>query len=71
MTAVSQSTIKNRILLRLSSADFGLLGPHLEAVDLSVPRQLERRNRVIEHVYFPNSGFAPVVAVNSRAIVTP
>src|SRR5260221_10306411 len=62
MSGVAQSTIRNHILSRLSPADFGLFASHLEAVDLPVPRQLERRNKVIEHVYFPDSGFASVVA---------
>ena len=34
----------------------------LEAVDLPLRRRLETRNRRIEHVYFPDSGFASVVA---------
>ena len=62
MAAVSQKTIRNQILSRLSAADFALLAPHLEVVDLPTPRQLERRNKPIEHVYFLDSGFASVVA---------
>jgi CRP-like cAMP-binding protein len=52
----------NRILLGLSPRDLGLLEPALESVDLPVRRQLEIRNRRIEHIYFPDSGFASVVA---------
>jgi CRP-like cAMP-binding protein len=55
----------NRILSRLSRADFGLLEPHLEAVDLPVRKQLEARNRRVQHVYFIESGFASVVANGS------
>src|SRR5204863_6423092 len=55
----------NRILSRLSRADFGLLEPHLEAVDLPVRKQLEARNRRVQHVYFMESGFASVVANGS------
>src|SRR5882724_1534316 len=62
MGAISQSTVQNQILARLSAADFALFAPHLEAVDLPVPKQLERGNQVIKHVYFPDSGFASVVA---------
>jgi len=62
MSIVAQTTIRNHMLSRLRAADYALLGPHLEAVDLPTPRQLERRNKVIEHVYFLDSGFASVVA---------
>jgi CRP-like cAMP-binding protein len=70
VSTILQSTIRNQILARLSDADFHLLAPHLEAVQLPVPRQLERHNRVIDHVYFPDSGFASVVAnaKNERSI---
>lgn len=52
----------NRILSRLSPADLRLLEPHLEAVELPVRRKLETRNRRVEHIYFPESGIASVVA---------
>ena len=58
----------NLILSRLSRADFRLLKPHLEAVDLPVCRQLEVRNKCVDHVYFPESGFASVVANGTRNI---
>jgi len=52
----------NRILLRLSPREIGLLAPHLEAVDLPVRKKLEISNKPIEHVYFIESGLACVVA---------
>ena len=52
----------NRILSRLSRADFALLEPHLETVDLPVKKSLETRKRRIDQIYFPESGFASVVA---------
>jgi CRP-like cAMP-binding protein len=55
----------NRILSRLSRADFGLLEPHLVAVDLPVRKELEARNKRVQHVYFMESGFASVVANGS------
>jgi CRP-like cAMP-binding protein len=58
----------NHILSRLSRADFRLLEPHLEAIELPVRRQLEERNKQVEHVYFPESGFASVVANGERNI---
>ena len=41
------------------------LMPHLEAVDLPVRKQLEPRNKRVQHVYFMESGFASVVANGS------
>jgi CRP-like cAMP-binding protein len=52
----------NRILSRLPAKQFALLRPHLSAVDLPVRRQLERRNKRIEHIYFMEHGLASVVA---------
>ena len=53
---------KNLILSRLSKADFQLLEPCLEPVDLPLRKILERRGKPISKVYFPESGFASVVA---------
>jgi len=58
----------NHILSRLSPDDFGLLEPHLEAVELPVRKRLEARNRRVEQIYFPESGIASVVASGARAI---
>lgn len=52
----------NLILTRLSEADLNLVGPHLKPVDLPLRRQLEKSNQRIDAVYFPESGFASVVA---------
>ena len=61
----SRSTSVNQILSRLTPADFALLRPSLEAVDLPLRKQLEARNKRVEHVYFIESGFASVVANGS------
>jgi CRP-like cAMP-binding protein len=58
----SRSTVTNRILAGLSLQDFARLARHLEAVDLPLRKMLERRQRKITNVYFPDSGFASVVA---------
>jgi CRP-like cAMP-binding protein len=55
----------NRLLSRLSPEEFGLLRPHLEAVELPVRKQLESRNKPIEAVYFIEHGIASVVANGS------
>ena len=53
---------RNAILSNLTAADFHLLGPHLESVDLPLRRKLEERNKRVTHAYFIESGFASVVA---------
>jgi CRP-like cAMP-binding protein len=64
----SRSTTPNQLLSRLTRADFGLLEPHLEAVDLPLRKPLEPRNRRVEQVYFMESGIASVVANGGRDI---
>jgi CRP-like cAMP-binding protein len=59
---VRRGKTPNRILARLSAPDFRLLEPHLTAVDLPLRKQLEVRNKRVEHVYFIEHGFASVVA---------
>lgn len=56
---------RNRLLESLSTDDFDLLEPHLESVTLGLRKSLERPNRRIDAVYFPEAGFASVVAVQS------
>jgi CRP-like cAMP-binding protein len=58
----------NRILACLSRADLNLLGSNLEEVDLPVRKQLHPRNKRIDHVYFPESGIASVVANGAHAL---
>jgi CRP-like cAMP-binding protein len=55
----------NLLLARLSREDFGLLEPHLTPVELPLKKQLEGRNRRVNHIYFLESGFASVVANGS------
>ncbi len=58
----------NRILARLSRADFGLLEPNLEAIELPVRKQLHPRNKRIDHVYFLEGGIASIVADGAHAL---
>src|SRR5471030_506669 len=53
---------RNLILSSLSSADFRLLDPYLEPADLPMRKVLEQRGKPIKAIYFPESGFASVVA---------
>ena len=57
------SISSNTLLLSLSSPDFDLLAPHLEAVPLGLRKMLEKPHKRIEDVYFPETGFASVVAI--------
>jgi CRP-like cAMP-binding protein len=57
---------ENLLLASLSSSDLALLEPHLKSVPFGVRKSLERPNRRIDAVYFPESGFASVVAVQSN-----
>jgi CRP-like cAMP-binding protein len=59
--AVAREFTANKILATLPPADFELLAPNLSPVDLPVRRQLEIRNRRVEHVYFLESGIGSVV----------
>jgi CRP-like cAMP-binding protein len=45
--------------------DFDLIAPHLESVTLGIRRSLEKPNKRINAAYFPESGFASVVAIQS------
>jgi CRP-like cAMP-binding protein len=63
--SMPSSSGNNRLLASLSPQDFDLLEPHLEPVTLGLRKHLEWPNRRIEAVYFPESGFASVVAVQS------
>jgi CRP-like cAMP-binding protein len=58
----------NLILASLSRTDFRLLEPNLERVDLPLRRQLQARHKRVEHVYFPESGMASVVANGDHEI---
>src|SRR5215210_1181140 len=52
----------NLILSHLSQADLQLLEPHLEPANLPLHKVMERKGKPIKAIYFPESGFASVVA---------
>lgn len=60
--AKNHARFGNRLLSRLSRADFSLLEPDLEPTDLPLFKQLETGNSRIASVYFIDRGFASVVA---------
>ncbi len=60
---------QNLILSRLSEADRALLEEHLKTVNLPLRKVLERRGRPIRAIYFPESGFASVVANGGKRMI--
>lgn len=62
MSAVSQSSVRNRLLAKLSANDFHLLQPYLEPVTLGRGEVLVTPNEPIEHVTFLEAGVTSVVA---------
>ena len=62
MAKKSRNGNENRVLSRLTRDDLALLKPHLVFVDLPIFTQLETGHRPIYNVYFPERGFASVVA---------
>jgi CRP-like cAMP-binding protein len=67
--ALPQSLLRNQVLKALSSEDFALLQPALHHAELGVRTQLEIAYRPIEHVYFPETGIASVVATMTGVAV--
>src|SRR4051794_35996196 len=56
----------NHLLALMTATDHSLLEPHLVALKLPVRKSLERPNKRIDAVYFPESGFASVVAIQFK-----
>jgi len=65
MAAVARFSPGNRLLQSLSSSDIELLAPHLMTVVLRVPQDVERPNKTIRDIYFPDTGVVSVVAINA------
>jgi CRP-like cAMP-binding protein len=65
-TSSSSTSLRNRLLASLSSAEYALLKPDLESVALAVRQVLETPNTPITHNYFIESGLASIVARNSH-----
>ena len=67
MAPKDQSNIfRNQLLSALSSEDIDRLSPHLELVDLKLRDEMERPNRPIKYVYFPEEGVASIVGRGAR-----
>ncbi|WP_348626232.1 Crp/Fnr family transcriptional regulator [Mesorhizobium sp. WSM3626] len=61
-SAMPQSTFRNHVLNTLTPEDFALLRPSMHHVELAIKARLEIAYQPIEHVYFPETGIASVVA---------
>jgi CRP-like cAMP-binding protein len=59
----------NRLLSALEPADYALLAPRLEHVELPRLTKLEAPLRKIEHAYFLETGIASIVSVQKTASV--
>ncbi len=57
---------RNLLLARLAPKDLEALRPHLVALDLPLRFALEKPGRAIENVFFPETGIASVVAIQSN-----
>ena len=54
---------RNRLLARLSAADFHRIRPHLTTIPLNGKQTLLKRGEVMRYVYFPNGGVCSVTAM--------
>ena len=63
ISAAPSTPSRNQLLAALLPADLALLQPHLQSRAMALLLDLERPNRRIEAVYFPEAGIASVVAV--------
>jgi CRP-like cAMP-binding protein len=54
----------NQLLQKLSADDFDLLEPSLVRMNVKVRHDMEKPNKPVEHVYFPEAGIVSVVAVH-------
>src|SRR4051794_657601 len=69
MAAPQQSALRNQILTALPAGDFAALQSHLEPVELEMRQSLIEPDQPIEHVYFPDSGYASIVTGTNGAKV--
>ena len=68
MASILQSSIENHLLASLRKADFALLAPKLQWVDLKVRDILYGPFQEIEHAYFPTAGICSVIAENDTGV---
>jgi CRP-like cAMP-binding protein len=59
------NSYRNHLLDGLPPDDLALLAPLLEPLAVEVRHSIEVRERTIKHIYFPEAGFASVVATTA------
>jgi CRP-like cAMP-binding protein len=59
---MSQSQIQNKLLQKLTTADFNVVWPNMERVDLTLKQEILTRGEVTSHVYFPEDSVASLLA---------
>ena len=64
MATPSAFTKGNQLLHGLSASDFALLQPGLRPTVLRLRKDLEKPNKQIDDIYFPDTGIASVVALH-------
>jgi CRP-like cAMP-binding protein len=64
-TEITDRQVGNQLLATAREAEFNLLRPHLEQVDLPQRQILHEASQKIEYVYFPNAGMASLVILTS------
>ena len=62
MAGVTQSSVRNHLLARLSADDFAYLAPHLRQVDLVARSTIHGAGQAITEVFFPERGYASMLA---------
>jgi CRP-like cAMP-binding protein len=60
-SGIQPLSTQNQLLRRLSAAQRGRVGRHLELVDLPIRQVLQRRGEPVEFAYFPESAVASFV----------
>jgi CRP-like cAMP-binding protein len=66
MPAITPAVPRNLLLASLSAADLDLLRPNLGPVTLALRQVLEKPDKRVDAAYFPDEGFASVVAAQPR-----
>jgi CRP-like cAMP-binding protein len=64
--APARAPLRNRLLSKISPADWELIGSHLEPIALRERQVIEVPKKPIAHAYFLEIGVASVVAVDSE-----
>ncbi len=62
MASVTQSSVRNQLLAKLSAEDFAYLEPHLRLIDLQIRTTVHGAGEPIAAVFFPERGYASMLA---------